>query len=189
MQVYFIDNDDYFERHPAPQLETTVHADENGERTVFFVRGVAETVKKLRWDPVIIHCSGWLSALAAPYIKRIYSDDPSFRKAKVVYSLFDDAAGMPTPLDAATYKQLRADGISDRHLAAIKNKEIDHKALSRLAIDHADAIIQAEESADPELVAYAAESGKPFLSYPGDIDTNGAAYIEFYRSLTEPTEK
>ena len=90
-QVYFIDNDDYFERHPSPQLETVSHADENGERTVFFVRGVAETTKKLRWDPVVINCSGWITALMAPYLKRVYNDDPVFRKAKVVYILTNDA--------------------------------------------------------------------------------------------------
>lgn len=186
MQVYFIDNDDYFERHPIPALETVTNAEENGERTVFFVRGVAETIKKLRWDPVIIHCTGWLTAMTPVYLKRVFNDDPAFRKAKIVYTLTSDADTLPSPLDAATYKQLRTDGISDRNLSSIKNKEITHAALNRLAIDHADAIIVADEQVDPELIEYAAKSGKPFLPYPGDLEENGKALTEFYDSILNP---
>lgn len=183
MQVYFIDNDDYFERHPTAELETLANADENGERSVFFVRGVAETVKKLRWDPVVIHCTGWISALMPAYLKRVYNDDPSFRKAKIVYSLFDDAAAFKESFNPKTYKQLRSDGITDRFLSAIKNKEIDHKSLNKLAMDHADAIIAASESVDPELIEYAIATGKPFLAYPGDAESSGAAYADFYASI------
>lgn len=184
MQVYFIDNDDYFERHPIPALETTLHAHENGDRTVFFVRGVAETIKKLRWDPVIIHCTGWMTAMTPVYLKRVFNDDPAFRKAKIVFTLTStDSASLPEPLDPKTYRQLRADGISDRNLSAIKNKEINHAALMRLAIDHADAIIAGDDAISPELVEYAANSGKPFLPYPGPYEDNGPALVEFYASI------
>lgn len=183
MQVYFIDNDDYFDRHPSPQLEILSNAEDNGERAVFFVRGVAETVKKLRWDPVIINCTGWITTMMPVYLKRVYNDEPSFRKAKIVYNLVNDADTLPTPLAAKTYKQLRADKISDRHLSSIKNKDIDIKALNKLAMDHADAIIIGAPDVDPELVEYARATGKPVLEYPGDTETNGQAFADFYASI------
>lgn len=186
MQVYFIDNDDYFERHPSDSLETVSHADENGERSVFFVRGVAETAKKLRWDPVIIHCTGWLTAMAPVYLKRVYNDDPVFRKTKIVYTLTANDGSLPEPLDPKIYKQLRADGITDRFLGAIKNKTIDFAALSRLAIDCADAVIAGSADVDPELLAYAEASGKPFLPFPGDFSENGEALVEFYNKILPP---
>lgn len=182
-QVYFIDNDDYFERHPSAGLEIVSNADENGERTVFFVRGVAETVKKLRWDPVIINCTGWISSLMPVYLKRVYNDDPSFRKAKIVYHLFNDSESFPAPFVARTYKQIRADGITDRFLSAIKNKEIDHLALNKLAMDHADAIVAGSGDVAPELLDYARATGKPFLEFPGEPDQNGAAYADFFASI------
>lgn len=184
MQVYFIDNDDYFQRHPASELETVSHTDDNDERSIFFVRGVAETVKKLRWDPVIIHCSGWITAPAPAYFKRVYNDDPSFKKAKIVYSLLDDE--LAAPLNATMSKKMKADGVSDRQTTSIRNKTIDHDALSRLAMDHADAIIQARENVNPELIEYAKATGKPFLPYPGEGPEAYAAYAEFYDTLLNP---
>lgn len=183
MQVYFIDNDDYFERHPVPALETTIHAQDNGERAIFFVRGVAETVKKLRWEPAIIHCSGWLTALTPAYLKKVFNDEPAFRKAKIVYTLTSDETTLPMSLNQQVYKQLRTDGISDRSLASIKNKEINHVALNRLAIDHADAIIATDESVNPELLEYAEKSGKPFIKISGNLDENGSALVDFYDSI------
>lgn len=184
-QVYFIDNDDYFNRHPSAALETMSDAEENDERTIFFVRGVAETVKKLRWDPVIIQCTGWITSLMPLYLKRLYSDDPAYKKAKIVYTLFDDAASLPEPLKPVITKKIKMDGISDRHFSAIKNKEVNHLALNKLAIDHCDAIIQGSENIDPELIEYAKASGKPFLPYPGTPDEAPQAYTDFYDSLLQ----
>ncbi|MCM1379344.1 MAG: glycogen/starch synthase [Prevotella sp.] len=186
MQVYFIDNDDYFQRHPSPELETVSHAHENGERTTFFVRGVAETVKKLRWDPVIINCTGWLTAMTPAYLKRVYNDDPVFRKAKIVYTLTNADNAPSEPFNPRTYKQLRTDGITDRFLGSIKNKDINYSTLSRLAMDHADAIIVGQPDIDPELLEYARQTGKPLLEYPGDFDENAAALTAFYDTILNP---
>ena len=87
MQVYFIDNDDYFSRSPIKELETRTSLGDNDERAIFFVRGVVETVKKLRWAPEVIHCTGWLSALAPLLLKKSYNDDPAFRDSKVVVTI------------------------------------------------------------------------------------------------------
>lgn len=189
MQVYFIDNDDYFDRHPSDLIETQSSPEENGDRAVFFVRGVAETVKKLRWDPVIIHCTGWLTAMTPVYLRRVFNDDPVFRKAKTVFTLTSLDDNLPEPLDPRTYLQLRADGIADRNLSSIKNKVINHTALMKLAMDHADAIIAGDPDIAPELIAYAEKTGKPFLPYTVPIEDNGQAIADFYAQILTPAPK
>ncbi len=182
LQVYFIDNDDYFYRHTPSQLETRDWADVNDERSIFFVRGTVETVKKLRWEADIVHCAGWITALTPLYLKHIYNDDPSFRNSKVVFSLYNDA--FEGTLDPRMAEKLKEEGFTDEQLASLLTPEgaVDHTKLCKLAIDHADAIVESSEGVAPELVEYAKASGKPFLPYPGE-GTQVDAYNEFYKSL------
>ncbi len=179
MQVYFIDSDDYFHKS-STELEIKSSPQDNDERIMFFVRGVVETVKKLRWEPNIVHCSGWTSALAPVYLKRIYNDDPSFRDAKIVYSIFDDE--FDGALDARFQEKMLMEGFSKEDIASLTDAPVDKVALNKLAIDYADAIVQASPTINPEIEKYAKESGKPFLQYPGDADYVDA-YAEFYNSL------
>ena len=88
IQVYFIDNDDYFTKRQMAVDEQGEEYPDNGERAIFFARGVLETVKKLRWSPDIIHCQGWMGAIVPLYIKKAYCSEPAFANAKVVTSLF-----------------------------------------------------------------------------------------------------
>lgn len=179
MQVYFIDSDDYFHKS-STELEIKSSPQDNDERIMFFVRGVVETVKKLRWEPNIVHCSGWISALAPVYLKRIYNDDPSFRDAKIVYSIFDDE--FDGALDVRFQEKMLMEGFSKEDIASLTDVPVDKIALNKLAIDYADAIVQASPTINPEIEKYAKESGKPFLQYPGDADYVDA-YAEFYNSL------
>lgn len=177
MQVYFIDNDDYFLRHSAKGLETETHFHENDERAIFFVRGVLETVKKLRWAPSVIHCTGWITALSPLYLKKKFAEDPTFTDTKVVYSLFN--APFEGSLDAKLHDKLLMDGFTEEDLSALEGKT-DYKALNRLGIAHSDAVAISSENIDQELVDYALKSGKPVLEYKGD---DHGAYHDFYISL------
>lgn len=179
MQVYFIDNDDYFARH-ASELEIDSHAHENDERSIFFVRGVLETAKKLRWIPGIIHCTGWISALAPVYLKKLYADDPAFNSAKIVFSLYDRP--MPENLDNRFAEKLLQDGIPAEALTSLGDGPVDLAALNRLAIDYADAIAISSDNVDPATVEYARASGKPLLEFPG-FENYAEAYGNFYSSL------
>ncbi len=181
LQVYFIDNDDYFYRHTPGKYELTEWTDVNDERAIFFVRGVIETVKKLRWEADIVHCTGWMTALSPLFIKHRYNDDPSFRTSKIVYSLFDH--NLTEPLSHAIYAKLKEEGLPDEVLAniAADGKEtVDIMKLNKVAIGFADAIVESSKGIAPEIVDYAKASGKPFLPYPGD---NIDAYHDFYKSL------
>lgn len=179
MQVYFIFNDDYFQRGMSKELETEVSAADNDERSIFFIRGSLETVKKLRWIPDIVHCQGWISALTPIYLKYVYKDDPTYSNVKVVTSLFNDS--FDGTLDVRLSEKLKMDGVSASKLKAIKGKAINYIELMKFAIDSSDAIIIAQPDVNPELVKYAKATGKPLMEYPGEdyID----AYAKFYRSL------
>ncbi len=181
LQVYFIDNDDFFMRHESGKLETEHDAAVNDERSIFFVRGTSETVRKLRWEPSVIHCTGWITALAPLYFKTVFADDPVFRNARIVYSLFSNK--FEGTLDPRMPEKLRADGIPAKALANFgkDGSPLDYITLNKLAIDYADAIAVSSEDMEQELTDYAKASGKPVLEYPGAGNTE--AYHEFYKSL------
>lgn len=183
MQVYFIDNDDYFQHTNAKELEIDTLPDDNDERIIFFVRGVVETVKKLRWEPAVVHCSGWITALAPIYLKRIYNEDPSFRNTKVVYSLYDNT--FDGVLNERFVEKLKMDSLSDADLKVLGEEAVDALRLNKLAIDLADAVIVENGEVPRELVDYASKSGKPMLDYvEGEADADRYdRYAEFYKSL------
>lgn len=180
MQVYFIDNEDFFQHHAVSDLEIKVTPDDNDERMIFFVRGVMETVKKLRWEPVVVHCSGWVTALSPLYMKEIYSDDPTISPAKIVYSLFDDSFG--GTLDSRFVEKLRQEGFTDEELSPMGDSPVDCKTLNKLAIKYSDGVIQASKDVDKELIDYATSLGKPFLPYHGE-EIDAKAVVDFYESL------
>ncbi len=186
MQVYFIDNDDYFHFSPDKRLETVSSPEDNDERQMFFVRGVIETVKKLRWDPALIFCTGWISALAPLYLKRIYQDDPSFANAKIIYDLrpenFEDT------LDPRFAEKLKLNQIAAEDLTLLGDTPVDFVALNKLAMEYSDAIVQTSPNVMPELVEFARNSGKPFHEYDPskeDIASMSADIVDFFKTLID----
>lgn len=180
MQVYFIDNDDFFQSRATKDLEINLSPDDNDERIMFFIQGVVETAKKLRWQPAIIHCSGWISALAPLYLRRKYADDPAFADVKIIYSLYD--SGFEGTLDPRFAEKLGMAGFSADDLSTLGDTPVDSQRLNKLAIEYADAVIESTIGVDPELIEYTAGTGKPFLRFPGEDDRIDA-YNQFYRSL------
>lgn len=181
MQIYFIDNDDYFARKGTVVDDNNVEFEDNDERSIFYVRGVMETVKKLRWIPDLIHCHGWMSAVTGLYIERMYADDPCFRDAKVVYSVYNEE--FKNPLDANFANKLKMDGALDKDLVGIK-EDTSFVGLSKLAIDFADGIIQGSETINPELMDYISTKKTPFLPYQSP-ETYMDEYNKFYDVVLE----
>ena len=186
MQVYFIDNDDYFQRKNVLVDDEGKDFDDNDERSIFFVRGVMETVKKLRWVPDIIHCHGWFTALAPLYIKKAYAEDPSFRDAKIVYSIYENK--FDEPFSETFPAKLLWENIQEKDLGFGLNEQVDFARLSELAIRYSDGLIQASSQIDEEVAAIAKASGKPFLTYQ-DSDTYVDAYNNFYDEVWEAAHK
>lgn len=180
LQVYFIDNEDYFQRKHIVCDDFGKEFEDNDERIIFFARGVLETVKKLRWTPDVIHCQGWMTALAPLYIKKAYADDPFFNKSKIVYSVFNDE--FKTPLRDSFKEKMLIDGVEPSHLNGFKESPADHLSLSKLAIDFSDGVIQAESDVNEQIMNYAADKSKKILSYQSPEDY-ADAYVSFYDSL------
>lgn len=161
MQVYFIDNEDYFRRKAMYCDADGKFFEDNGQRAVFFARGVLETVKKLRWKPDIIHCNGWLSHLLPLYLKKAYKNDPIFSDSKVILSLYDED---PT-------FGLEPDFKSKILMPGVKNKDIDKLEqanginLAKLAIQYSDGIIHGSSNLHPDIEKAVADSTLPVLSY------------------------
>ena len=180
IQVYFIDNDDYFTKRMMGKDENGVDYPDNGERAIFFARGVLETVKKLRWVPDIIVCQGWMTAVIPLYVKTAYSEEPSFASTKVITTLFGNL------YDAIVCDDFR-DCIAFRDVdgSVLDNypENIGYDDLAKLAIQYSDGIIEASPEIDASVVEFAQNSGKPLLKYPGD--DLGQAYADFYNALLD----
>lgn len=176
LQVYFIDNDDYFMKRKMALDENGNEYADNGERAIFFARGVLETVKKLRWDPDIIHCQGWMGSIMPIYIKKAYHNEPAFANAKVVTSIFKDK--LEKYNDDRFKRCLEFKDIKPEGLSAYKDT-FDFFELEKLAIDYSDAVVEAEENASPEIMGYAESAGKTVLRYPGED------YASAYKALYE----
>ena len=180
VQIYFIDNDDYFSRKAVLQDAEGCEFADNDERAIFFARGVLETVKKLRWTPTVVHCHGWFSGVVPVYLKKVFADDPIFRDVKVVVSLYDD--GFRLPLDASFGKKIAGEGVEDENLSILDTPSYEN--LCRFVISYADGIVLASPGIAPEVKELAARSGKPVLESPDcaapELFDN---YNRFYEAL------
>lgn len=178
MQVYFIDNEDYFQRKHTVADSSGKEFEDNDERALFFARGVIETVKKLRWAPDIVHCHGWMAALVPVYLRNIYIDDPLFHNYKVVYSVYNN--DFKTPFRSTFADKLRFDGIDGESLKLVKTP--DFVNVSKLAIRYSDAVIVGSEEINDELHKHIRSLNKPVLEFQDEskyID----AYNDFYDTL------
>ena len=171
MQVYFIDNEDYFQRKHVITDEKGSFFEDNDERAIFFARGVFETVKKLRWAPDLIYCQGWFTALVPIFLKKEYAEDPIFAHAKVVFSTSDDK--FKGNLHEDFHKKILTENIKSKDVEIVK--EPSHVNVSKLAFNFADGIIFNNKEIDPNLQEYAQKSGKPILEY-----SNQEEYIDNY---------
>ncbi len=175
MQVYFIDNEDYFHRKNVLKDSKGKEFDDNDERAVFFARGVLETVIKLRWAPDLIHCHGWLSSLIPLYIKTAYKDDPIFANSKVIYSVYNE--NFKKPLSSQVKQNVLIDGVNEGDVNLLGSPEYEN--MSKLGIEYADAVIQGSEEIDAGLSDFINSQDKPVLNYQSE-DVYIDAYNEFY---------
>ena len=177
IQVYFIDNEDYFHRKNIFCDDSGKFFEDNDERAIFFARGVLETVKKLRWTPDVIHCQGWISQILPVYLKKAYIDDPIFSNSKIVLSLYNDTPGE----FASDFKDKIAFGsITSEDLAPME--KADGINLAKLAASYSDGIILGSEDVPAEVVDFCKGAGLPILPYSAEAITSGS-YIDDYNNF------
>ncbi len=180
VQVYFIDNDDYFTRRRMEVDEQGEEYADNGERAIFFARGVLETVKKLRWTPDVIVCQGWMGAVVPLYIKTVYSEEPCFANTKVVTSLFCEQ--LKNELGDNFKQCVEFREVTPETLSDYKDN-FDFIELGKMAIDYSDGVIMAAENINAELQDYARSKKEHVMDYPG-TDFTGA-YKNFFEEITK----
>jgi len=174
MQVYFIENEDYF---PKKTFMHELYGEEfefHDERAIFFCRGVLETVRKLGWAPNVVHCHGWMSALVPMYLKKAFAEDPIFDNTKVVYSVYDQESNVEIDNDMARKSIIT--GVSEDDVELINTASVD--ALHKLAIKYADAVIMGSEKISDDLNKFIVDSDKYLIPHQNDED-----YVDVYDAL------
>lgn len=182
IQVYFIDNDDYFTKSAEDIDELGSNRKDNDERAIYFAHGTADTVKKLLWDPAIVHVSGWISALLPLYLKQLYSRESTYLKSKIVYSVLPgEITGL---LDKEIFRKLKDEGFDEKVLAEYETMPLTTNLLHSIAIDNSDAVVFHLPHPDKSLVERATKRGIPVLMYDS-LDDNAQAISDFFKKLTE----
>ena len=178
-QVYFIDNDDYFQKLDTDEDAVGSNRPDNDQRIIFFTRSTLETAKKLQWDPAVIHAQGWISALTPVYLRQL-NDSVAFEDSKIVYTVLPGE--LSVNIDEGFFRRLIEEGVREDYLARYDGIELNTRLLHRMAIDNSNGVIFMTEEPDPELQALVEERGIPYLTK--DQAESLEAYIEFYDKLS-----
>ncbi len=177
IQVYFIDNEEYFKRKATfTDADGNLFPD-NDERAIFFAKGVVETVKKLNWSPDIIHVQGWMASLLPLYLRKYYADEPLFADSKIVTSVY--GKGYDGELDGEMINKIAFDGIDTESVSSLSAP--DYNNLLKVAVDYSDAIILASEEVSEDLRNHIANLSKPVLPYVS-LQEAEDAYTNFYKT-------
>lgn len=180
LQIYFIDNEDYFHRKFIFRDKNNAFFDDNDERSMFYARGVIETVKKLGWSPDIVHCHGWMAALTPLYLRKVYHENPLFSNTKIITSLYDD--DFEELFNANFQGKLKFDGISVKDSKQLKTP--NYITLMKTAIDYSNGIIIASQNVNKEILSYAEENKKEILPLQPE-DNYIDAYNDFYEKILQ----
>lgn len=180
MQIYFIDSEDFFKRKQIIRSEDGTFFPDNDSRAIFFAKGVIETVRKLGWNPDIIHCHGWISSLVPIFIKTCYKDNPLFQDTRIIYSIYNDQFKEKFPTNFG--KKLKITGIPRECITHFKTPSYD--SIIKTAIDFSDGIVIGHPDIKTSIQTYLKTYERPIFHHP--TDTNFVdLYDNFYNELME----
>lgn len=178
IQVYFIDNDEYFKRKATFADEDGKLYPDNDERAIFFAKGVVETVKKLNWVPDIIHVHGWMAAMLPVYMKHFYKNEALFSDTKIVTSVYGQS--FDGTLDVEMINKVKLDGVPQESVDMLSTP--DYENIIKATVMHSDAVIIASSNLSSSLTKFIETSGKPFLPFVPK-DAFAEAYNNFYKEM------
>jgi len=183
MQVYFIDNEEYFQRKMVFRDAKKKFYKDNEDRMVFFCRGVLETVKKLGWSPDVIHCHGWMTSMIPFFVKTGYKDEPMFKNSRVVYSSY--LQDMEETFSPNFTKKLKMDGVTADDMKLYKDTTME--AIHLAAMKLSDGVIRGCEGKNAAIDTYLKKANKPVLNFqPFDEDgTFVSACSDFYDEILQ----
>lgn len=178
MQVYFLDNEEYFQRKKVFRDENGKFFEDNNERSLFFCKGALETVKKLGWSPDVVHCHGWFTAMVPLYLKKVYHDDPTFKDVKVMYSLFNEESDFGKDTLTSKYAEMAAQEDVNAEDAAVYGSG-SYADVYKGALTYTDIVVKADDNLDADVLQFVDEQNIRTFS-PESIDD-----YEGYASLYE----
>ena len=178
MQVYFLDNEEFFKRKQIFTDDQGKPFDDNSDRMIFFCKGVLETVKKFGWAPDLIHCHGWMTSLIPFYLKMAYANEPIFKDAKVIYSLYE--TGETGDLAERFAEKASINDLEPGDLKAYLNGQ--GITLHDGASEFSDALIVGSEGEMDGVKGKLDKLEKPFLDMQ-DEEGYLPAYLDFYKEL------
>ena len=174
LQVYFIDNDEYFQRKNVLHNNDDKLISDNDERMMFFCRGVLETLQMLGWSPDIIHCHGWFTSMLPMYLKTIYSEHPVFANTKIISSIYKKSfKGM---LNKKIYEKIKFDGVSESHLDVLKKPNSEN--IYKIAARFSDGIVFENNYTNNSLLDILNSNNTPVLT--PELETE---YYNFYQNF------
>ncbi len=177
MQVYFIDSEDYFKKRLVECDKNGKLYKDNDERSIFFAKGIIETIKKLNWTPDLIHVHGWIASLLPLYLKNFYNNDPMFENTKVIVSIYDNQ--LKGKLDKKIMNKLKFDDIDDKNLSILENPTYDN--LYRISLALSDGVIFASDI-KKNYIEIIKKTKIPVLECFSNIDFE-KEYLDFYEKF------
>ena len=182
IQVYFIDNDDYFTKSQDDEDELGSNRVDNDERAIYFAHGTADTVKKLLWDPAIVHVSGWISALLPLYLKKKFARESTYLNSKIIYSVLPGE--VTGGVDKEIFRKLKEEGFDEETISRYESLPLDTNLFHAIAIDNSDAVIFHVPDPPKDLYEMAKKKGIPVLLYD-QLDETAQSISDFYKQLTD----
>ncbi|MDE6718075.1 MAG: glycogen/starch synthase [Muribaculaceae bacterium] len=180
IQVYFIDNDDYFQKDDSDTDDVGSNRPDNDERAIFYAHGAVGTAEKLRWEPDLIHVSGWISSLIPLYIRRVFNVGPDFKKAKIIYTVLREP--QTAPIDSKIFEKLAENGVKEEDIERLKSFPFDSNILHRIAIEFADGVVFNTTEPDPALLEAVKERGIPFITLDPEAE-NTENFFNFFQTV------
>ena len=181
LQVYFLDNEEFFKRKFIFHDEDEKPFEDNMERMVFFCKGVLETVKKFGWPPDVIHCHGWMTSLIPLYLKSVYKDDPVFQDAKIVYSMYENE--IAKTFDKKFLEIAAINNLEEEDLEVFLKEDIIN--LDKGALSYSDVVIKGSENLNGSVKDLVATDELQIVDYQEDIDELLEGHIDLYNQITE----
>lgn len=182
IQVYFVDNDDYFTKSADDADVLGSNRKDNDERAMYFAHGTADTVKKLKWEPAVVHISGWIASLLPLYVRNLYANDTTYLKTKLIYSVLPDE--ISGGIDENFFKKLKDEGFRKEVLEKYQDKKLNTNLFHYMAIDNADGVIFHTPEPPEPLLRLAKEKNIPVLML-GNAEEDVTSVVDFFKKITD----
>ena len=182
LQVYLMDNEDFFKRKAVFRDEKGNFFDDNAERLIFFCKSALEIVKKFGWPPDVIHCHGWLTTLIPFFLKSAYKKEPVFASSQTIFTAQKDQFTEALP---ENFIKMITNSVAVKEKDLEAYNKCDNAALNKGAAKYADILIHGEDGLSKDLLSFKPGRHKQIVPFTEEWQTHPEMLFELYQSLTK----